>query len=102
MDANTGNILWTTDNPSNEGAHGPVTLVNDVLFAGSVDPSGPFYAMDAENGRILWSLNTAATIYGGASVSYGCVYVGHGYSVGLAKFHPTWNRGNSLFAFCIG
>ncbi|XP_057251856.1 uncharacterized protein LOC104898088 [Beta vulgaris subsp. vulgaris] len=102
LDANTGNILWTTDNPSNEGAHGPVTLVNDVLFAGSVDPSGPFYAMDAENGRILWSLNTAATIYGGASVSYGCVYVGHGYSVGLAEFHPTWNRGNSLFAFCIG
>ncbi|KNA08743.1 hypothetical protein SOVF_159910, partial [Spinacia oleracea] len=100
LDVNNGNILWTTANPSNETAHGPVTLVNDILFAGSVDPSGPLYAMDAESGKILWSMNTAATIYGGASVSYGCVYIGHGYSVGLAKFHPTWNRGSSLFAFC--
>ncbi|KAL9246409.1 hypothetical protein vseg_019948 [Gypsophila vaccaria] len=101
LDANTGKILWTTANPSNETCHGPVTLVSDLLFAGSVAPSGPLYAIDAVTGKILWSYNTAATVYGGVSVSYGCVYLGHGYSVGLAKFHPTWNRGNYLFAFCM-
>ncbi|XP_011087060.1 uncharacterized protein LOC105168623 [Sesamum indicum] len=101
MDANTGRILWTTANPSNETAHGPVTVVNGVLFAGSVAPSGPVYAMDAQTGAIIWSFNTGATIYGGASASYGCIYIGHGYSIGLAKFHPTWNSGKYLYAFCM-
>ncbi|KAK4429964.1 hypothetical protein Salat_1297100 [Sesamum alatum] len=101
MDANTGNILWTTADPSNETAHGPVTIVNGVLFAGSVAPSGPVYAMDARTGAIIWSFNTGATVYGGASASYGCIYIGHGYSIGLAMFHPTWNSGKYLYAFCI-
>nr|GMD28733.1 polyvinylalcohol dehydrogenase-like [Ipomoea batatas] len=102
LDASTGEILWTTANPSNETAPGPVTLVNGVLFAGSVAPNGPLYAMDAATGEIVWSFNTGATIYGGASVSYGCVFIGTGYSVGLAKlFHPTWTSGKELFAFCI-
>ncbi|KAL7132892.1 hypothetical protein ABFS83_12G105400 [Erythranthe nasuta] len=101
MDANTGRILWTTANPSNDTANGPVTIANGVLFAGSVAPSGPVYAMDARTGAIIWSFETGATVYGGASVSYGCVYIGHGYSVGLAMFNPTWNSGKYLFAFCI-
>lgn len=101
LDARDGEILWTTANPSNETSPGPVTLVNGVLFAGSVAPNGPFYAMDARTGTILWANYTGATIYGGASASYGCVYIGNGYSVGLAKFHPTWTKGNSVSAFCV-
>lgn len=102
LDASTGQILWTTANPSNDTAPGPVTLVNGVLFASSVAPNGPVYAMDAATGKILWSFNTGATIYGGASVSYGCVFIGHGYSVGLLKsFHPNWTNGKYLFVFCI-
>ncbi|KAK4380464.1 hypothetical protein RND71_002326 [Anisodus tanguticus] len=87
LDSNTGHIVWakTTANPSNDTSPGPVTIVNGVLFAGFVAPNGPLYAMDASTGKILWTYNTAATIYGGVSVSYGCVYVGHGYSVGLAR-----------------
>ncbi|PSS28718.1 Polyvinylalcohol dehydrogenase [Actinidia chinensis var. chinensis] len=101
LDANTGEILWTTANPSNDTSQGPVTLANGVLFAGSVASNGPFYAMDARTGTILWSYTTGATIYGGASASSGCVYIGSGYSVGLARFHPTWTTGTSLFAFCV-
>ncbi|GFY88426.1 hypothetical protein Acr_06g0003660 [Actinidia rufa] len=101
LDANTGEILWTTANPSNDTSQGPVTLANGVLFAGSVASNGPFYAMDARTGTILWSYITGATIYGSASASSGCVYIGSGYSVGLARFHPTWTTGTSLFAFCI-
>ncbi|KAI7995672.1 Polyvinylalcohol dehydrogenase [Camellia lanceoleosa] len=101
LDANTGEILWSTANPSNDSAQGPVTLTNGVLFAGSVASNGPLYAMDANTGHILWSYNTGATIYGGASASYGCIYIGNGYSIGLAKFHPRWTPGNSLFAFCV-
>ncbi|KAA8533005.1 hypothetical protein F0562_032878 [Nyssa sinensis] len=101
LDANSGEIIWSTANPSNDTSQGPVTLVNGVLFAGSVAPNGPLYAMDAKTGTILWSYNTGATIYGGASASYGCIYLGNGYTVGLAKFHPTWTPGTSLHAFCI-
>ncbi|KAJ8425991.1 hypothetical protein Cgig2_007805 [Carnegiea gigantea] len=54
--------------------------------------AGAWVALDA---------NISAMIYGGASVSYGCVYVEHGHMMQLAKFHPTCNRGNSLFAFHI-
>ncbi|KAL3654204.1 hypothetical protein CASFOL_003885 [Castilleja foliolosa] len=101
MDANTGEILWTTADPRNDSALGPVTLVNGVLFAGSVAPMGPVYAMNARTGDIIWTFETGATIYGGASASYGCIYIGHGYSIGPARFHPTWNSGKYLFAFCI-
>lgn len=102
LDANTGEIIWTTANPSNETCPGPVTLTNGVLFAGSVASNGPLYAMDAKTGTILWSYNTGATIYGGVSASYGCIYLGNGYTVGVGVFHPTWTRGTSFYAFCIG
>lgn len=101
LDVNKGDILWTTANPSNDDCQGPVTIAIGVLFAGSVASNGPFYAMDASTGEILWVYNTGATIYGGAAVSYGCVYVGSGYSIGLAKFKPTWTAGTSLYAFCV-
>ncbi|GMY26053.1 Polyvinylalcohol dehydrogenase [Fagus crenata] len=101
MNANSGDILWSTANPSNDTAQAPVTVANGVVFAGSVASNGPIYAMDADNGKILWSYNTGATVYGGASVNNGCIYLGNGYTVGLAKFHPTWTPGTSLYAFCI-
>ncbi|KAK6922052.1 Pyrrolo-quinoline quinone repeat [Dillenia turbinata] len=91
LDANTGEMA----------AQGPVTIVNDVLFAGSVASNGPLYAMDAETGKILWSYNTVATIYGGVSASYGCIYLGNGYREETAAFHPNWTPGVSLYAFCI-
>ncbi|KAG6426299.1 hypothetical protein SASPL_110521 [Salvia splendens] len=62
---------------------------------------GLVYAMDARTGAITWTFETGATVYGGASSSYGCIFIGHGYSIGLAKFHPTWTSGKYLFALCI-
>ncbi|KAL1804362.1 hypothetical protein ACET3Z_033009 [Daucus carota] len=100
LDANTGEILWTTANPGNDTCQGPVSLANGVLFAGSVAANGPLYAMDADTGTILWSYNTGATIYGGVSASYGCIYLGHGYTVGVGLFHP-WTRGIAIYAFCV-
>lgn len=100
LDADTGDILWSTANPSNDFAAGPVTLTRGVLFAGSVAPNGPFYAMDARNGTILWTYNTGGTIYGGASAGYRCVYVGNGYTLGPVNL-PTWTPGTAVHAFCI-
>lgn len=101
LDANTGEIIWSTANPSNDTAQAPVMVANNVLFTGSVASNGPIYAIDTNTGNILWTYNTGATVYGGISASYGFIYLGNGYTVGLAKFHPTWTPGTSLYAFCI-
>ncbi|PIA57191.1 hypothetical protein AQUCO_00600135v1 [Aquilegia coerulea] len=93
MEASTGKILWSMANPRNSTASGPVTVANNVVFAGSDDPKGALYAMDARTGTILWSYDTGAAVHGGVSVSDGCIYVGNGY----AKLTP----GTSLYAFCI-
>ncbi|OMO55238.1 Quinonprotein alcohol dehydrogenase-like-superfamily [Corchorus olitorius] len=95
MDAKNGQILWSTADPSNGTVSGPVSVANGVLFGGSTSGQGPIYAINANNGKILWSFNTGATIYGGSSISNGCIYVGHGY------FGPPFTPGSSLFAFCV-
>ncbi|XP_057506070.1 uncharacterized protein LOC130789357 [Actinidia eriantha] len=101
MDARTGKVLWSTADPNNATANGPVTVANGVVFAGSTYKEGPMYAMSARNGKILWSYKTRATVYGGASVSDGCVYVGSGFKVGLLAFVPTFVSGTTLYAFCV-
>nr|DAD31189.1 TPA_asm: hypothetical protein HUJ06_010040 [Nelumbo nucifera] len=100
MNANSGKVQWSTANPSNATSNGPVTVANGVLFAGSTDTRGPLYAIDVKTGKILWSYDTGATIYGGVSVSNGCIYLGNGYGVNVGKFLG-FNSGTSLFAFCI-
>ena len=99
LEPQSGRILWSTANPSNATASGPVTIANGVLFAGSTDSRGPVYAMNAETGEILWSYATGATVYGGASVSDGCIFIGNGYNVSLG-FFLSFTAGTSLFAFC--
>lgn len=100
MEAKTGKILWSTADPSNSTAFGPVTVANGVVFAGSTNAKGPIYAIDARTGKIMWSYQTGASVNGGISVSNGCIYVGHGYTLGLGSFF-SYTSGTSLFAFCI-
>ncbi|KAK7340515.1 hypothetical protein VNO77_21221 [Canavalia gladiata] len=100
MDATDGRVIWSTANPRNSTANGPVSVANDVVFAGSTDRMGFIYAFDAKNGKILWSYKTGGSVYGGMSISNGCIYVGHGYNVSAG---PLLNMtgGTSLFAFCV-
>ena len=100
MNADNGKILWSTANPSNATTSGPVTVANHVLFAGSTHSKGPIYAMNAKTGEILWSYETGATVFGGMSVSDGCVYVGNGYHLAVGSF-SAYTAGTSLFAFCL-
>ncbi|PHT58882.1 hypothetical protein CQW23_01245 [Capsicum baccatum] len=98
-DASTGDTLWTTANPSNDSPHGPVNIVNGILFAGSVPPNGPLHGFDANTGKILWSFNSGATVYGVHQLAMVVFNVGLGYSIDLAKFHPTWT--SDAFTFCL-
>ncbi|TYI86325.1 hypothetical protein E1A91_D04G057400v1 [Gossypium mustelinum] len=101
MDSKSGRVLWSTADPSNGTANGPVTVANGVVIGGSTFRQGPIYAMNAMTEEILWSYKTGATIYGGASVSNGCIYLGHGYKVSVGLSDPGFTAGNSLFAFCV-
>ncbi|KAI7746437.1 hypothetical protein M8C21_015345, partial [Ambrosia artemisiifolia] len=101
IDATTGNVLWSTANPSNASAIGPVSVANGVVFAGSTNGTGPVYAMSAATGQILWSYDTGGTVYGGMSISDGCVYVGSGYKTNVGLLKPSFTPGDALFAFCI-
>ncbi|XP_016649028.1 PREDICTED: polyvinylalcohol dehydrogenase-like [Prunus mume] len=101
MDSRSGKVLWSTVNPSNATSSGTVSVANGVLFAGSTNPKGSIYAMNTRTGKILWSNETGATVYGGMSISNGCIYVGNGYDVGIGSLTPTFTGGTSLFAFCV-
>ncbi|KAE8055725.1 hypothetical protein FH972_012547 [Carpinus fangiana] len=101
MEARNGNILWSTANPNNATAPGPVTVANGVLFAGSTYGRGPIYAMNAKTGKIMWSNDTGATIYGGISVSDGCIYLGNGYKVTVGYVNRNYTAGTSLYAYCV-
>ncbi|XP_027353507.1 uncharacterized protein LOC113863924 [Abrus precatorius] len=100
MDSSSGRVLWSTANPRNSTANGPVSVANDVVFAGSTDSNGFIFAMNAKNGKILWSYKTGASVYGGMSVKNGCMYVGNGYNVSLGAL-LNMTGGLFLFAFCV-
>ncbi len=82
LDVATGKIVWQTPDPFSQypvkGEHvnrliygrnlgrghfaapiGPLTLYNDILFAGSL--SGHLYAMNAETGEIVWTYATTTS-----------------------------------------
>lgn len=96
-----GQILWSTADPANGTDYGPVTVANGVVFAGSVNGTGPVFALDALSGDILWQATTNGTVYGGFAVSDGCAYIGSGYSVNSGGGKKTFTSGDSLFAFCV-
>lgn len=100
MEARSGNVLWSTADPSMATASGPVTVANGVVFGGSTSSQGPLYAMNAKTGKLLWSHDSGATIYGGVSISDGCIYLGNGYKV-FVGFVRNYTAGKSLYAFCV-
>ncbi|KAH7532617.1 hypothetical protein FEM48_Zijuj04G0040600 [Ziziphus jujuba var. spinosa] len=101
MEAWSGNILWSTANLNEATSPGSVTVANGVVFGGSTFRQGPIYALNAKTGKILWSQDTGATIYGGVSVSDGCIYLGNGYKENNGFVNPNYTAGTSLYAFCV-
>jgi polyvinyl alcohol dehydrogenase (cytochrome) len=85
LDPSTGEILWQTPDPAlskpldGVSLNSPVTVLNGVLFGGSMDAAGTMFALDADDGTILWSFKSGGTVYGGPAVAGGTVYWGSGY-----------------------
>lgn len=108
IDLASGRLLWkhalSADGKAVSDAS-PVTAIPGVLFLGSAD--GELFGVAAEDGRVLWSYDTARpfdTVNGvaahgggissqGMAVAGGMVFAGSGYSVTSAR------PGNVLLAF---
>ncbi|XP_061367095.1 uncharacterized protein LOC133310216 [Gastrolobium bilobum] len=101
MEAKSGRILWSIANPSNATAFGPVSVANGIVFVGSANVKGPVYAINGKTGEIMWSYETGSTVYGGMSISDGCIYFGNGYKIGNALGLGNLTSGTSLYAFCV-
>ncbi len=97
LDPETGKILWQTADPLGASDQGAVTVANGVVYAGSLDPAGHMYAMNASNGHILWSFASGGSVNAGAAVVDGVVYWGSGYT------HLTGigTGNNKLYAFSL-
>ena len=54
-------------------------LANGVMYVCMWDDEGSMFALDAENGDILWSYQNGGTCNSGAAVVDGRVYWGSGY-----------------------
>jgi polyvinyl alcohol dehydrogenase (cytochrome) len=71
-------------------------FADEFVFAGSMDPSGMMYALDASSGDVLWSFKSGGTVYGGPAVVGGVVYWGAGYSSSRLGFGTSVKK---LYAF---
>ncbi len=93
LDSFTGRLIWQTADPT-AGAidTGSVSVANGVMYAGS--QSGSMYALDAANGKILWSFASGGTVIDGPSIVDGVLYWGSGYS------NPGTGN-NKLYAFSV-
>jgi polyvinyl alcohol dehydrogenase (cytochrome) len=101
IDPATGQIVWQVADPSHNAFGGgndlgPVSVANGVMYAPSM--SGTMNALDASNGKTLWSFQTPGAVNTGASVVNGTVYWGDGYA---HLFIPGWGGSTTFYAFSI-
>src|SRR5262249_13103932 len=100
LDPDTGAILWQVPDPNGAASGGidigPMTVVNGVVYAGSmgIDPTRPtMFALDATNGNTLWNYPPGVSVNAGATIVNGTVYWGSGYS----HLAPLGTGGNKTF-----
>ena len=106
LDQATGAVQWQVANSTmtaelgGTSVNGPVSVVNGVVFGGSMDPQGTMFAFDAATGAVLWSFASGATVYGGPAIGAdGTVYWGNGYPNKARLLFGT--PGGTLYAFRV-
>lgn len=93
LNAATGAIIWQTADPLGDIDPGAVTTANGVVYAGSMDPAGHMYGLEAATGAIRWTFASGGSVNSGAAVANGRVYWGSGYS------HIAGTPNNKVYAF---
>eukprot|EP00882_Tetradesmus_deserticola_P022580 GHRQ01024505.1.p1 GENE.GHRQ01024505.1~~GHRQ01024505.1.p1 ORF type:complete len:423 (+),score=154.23 GHRQ01024505.1:137-1405(+) len=107
VDAFTGELLWTFANPTmhwdtevvpphNARSQAPMTVANGVVYYASMDAKGTLFFLQANNGKLLGSFETGATLGCGPSLARGKVFTGSGYlNFGLGQ------KGTKLYALQV-
>jgi polyvinyl alcohol dehydrogenase (cytochrome) len=100
IDPATGATLWQTADPNGSIDLGPVSVANGVVYASSMGalfaPTAQptMFALDAANGKQLWSFTSGGSVNAGPAIANGTLYWGSGYShLGFG------GANNKLFAF---
>jgi polyvinyl alcohol dehydrogenase (cytochrome) len=106
LDPATGKILWQTPDPNGAIDIGPMTVANGVVYApsmGAATPETPnMFALDANNGNVLWSYASGGSVNAGAVVSNGVVDWGSGYATLAHLGLPVGVGNNRCYAFTLG
>lgn len=89
VDPATGQILWQTADPNGSIDLGAVSVANGVVYVGSMGtlfaPGVPstqptMFALDAANGKQLWSFVSGGSVNSGPAIVDGTLYWGAGYT----------------------
>ena len=102
LDPETGAILWQTPDPNGAVDLGPMTVANGVVYAPSMssrttnDPT--MVALDATNGKVVWSFAAGASVIAGATIVRDSVYWGTGYAHSGV---PGFTGNNQFYAFTL-
>jgi len=76
----------------------PLKLFRAVAVASGDGAPGSVLAIDAANGKTLWSFQAAGSVNTGAAVVNGVVYWGSGYAhLGI----PGWTGSTTFYAFSL-
>jgi len=93
LDSATGTTVWKADLEAT--TYGPASTANGVVYQGTDKPM--MHAINATNGKSLFTFAPPSSVGAGASVSNGFVYWGYGYAFGP----PTAEAKGGLLAFTV-
>jgi polyvinyl alcohol dehydrogenase (cytochrome) len=102
LDPATGAILWHVPDPNGAIALGPLAVADGVVYAPSMAGSATaptMLALNASNGKTLWSFAAGSSVNCGATIVNDVVYWGSGYA------HlqiPGYTGNNKFYAFSTG
>lgn len=99
LDPATGAILWQKADPNGSIDIGPLAVANDVVYAssmGGAPGAQTMLALDASNGKTLWSFAAGSSVNAGATIANDMVLWGSGYAhLGI----PGFTGNNKFYGF---
>ena len=83
INANSRAVQWTTPDPVGSRAEVTASTANGAVFGCNLDPTnGTMYALNAANGKGLWSSNSGGACNAGPAITDGMVFWDTGTSNG--------------------